>query len=144
MGAGVIVNIIVDAVPPRIAPAVALEQLFKNRSGIERPRQPDRPLINQERPSRMVWDEAVVFEFVARRLPLAYQRFRTIRPLPAGCFLRNVFDAFQNVHVRVRKVRIGATKLQTSGWNTGSLPVLGFTDWLFNPSMSQTHWGSAG
>jgi hypothetical protein len=36
MGAGVIVNIIVNAVPPHIAPSVALKQLFKDRGRIKR------------------------------------------------------------------------------------------------------------
>ena len=54
MGARMIVQIIVDAVAPRLSPAVTMEELFENGRGIIRFIQADRPAVIDQRELRIV------------------------------------------------------------------------------------------
>ena len=68
-----IVQIVVDAVTPAIAPAVTFKQVLQYRGPIEGPRQLDHPPIDKNRPSRMVWNPAVVAEVKRASLGSAQQ-----------------------------------------------------------------------
>ena len=100
VGAGMIVNIVVDAVPPHIAPTIAFEQLFKDCSGIQRLRQANRAFVDDERPARMIRNKAVVLEAVGIWLALPKQLPRIVWPLPSRRFLDDVFDVLQQRHER--------------------------------------------
>jgi hypothetical protein len=45
MNAGVIVEVVIDAISPGIAPAITLEQIFKNRGRIDPIRERDLHLL---------------------------------------------------------------------------------------------------
>src|SRR5215471_12609210 len=58
----VVVCVIVNAVAPRISPAVAAKQLFKYRRRIKVAREPDRAAVKDERQFRIIRDDADIFE----------------------------------------------------------------------------------
>jgi hypothetical protein len=62
-----IVNIVVDAVTPGIAPAVALKEFFKHSRRIEGLIEPNCPAIDHQGPAWMVGDDAVIFEPIGVR-----------------------------------------------------------------------------
>jgi len=63
-----IVCVIVNAVAPGIAPAVACKQLFKYRRRIKVVREPDRAAVKDERQFRIIRNDAVIFEAESIRL----------------------------------------------------------------------------
>src|SRR5690349_12525236 len=98
MDARMIVSIIVDAIPPCIAPTVAFKQVLEHGCGIERNRQTNHAFVNHKRPFGMIGKEAVILESVSLRLALAQEHLRIFRPLPAGGFLGDAFDILQKTH----------------------------------------------
>jgi hypothetical protein len=64
-----IVKPIVNAVAASIAAAIALEQLQRRRR-FQRLRQPGNALVDDERPSRMVGNKAVISKYVSAGLAL--------------------------------------------------------------------------
>ena len=78
-------------------PAIAFEQDFEHRGGVERVRQTYRALVDDKRPFGMVGNEAVVLEPISVRLSSAQQFPWIIRTLPARGFFRNTFDIFQKI-----------------------------------------------
>src|SRR4029077_17259066 len=97
VNARMIVQIIVDSVPPAVAPAVTFKQFLHHRGRIERTWQVDRAPIDDDRPTRVIRNFAVVAE--AKRAPLATaQQSRGLlrrRTLPAGDLLSRFFQFFQ-------------------------------------------------
>jgi hypothetical protein len=73
VNAGMVVQIIVNAVTPGIAPAVAFEQFFEHSRRIELFRKPHCTTINDERPFRMIGNDSIVLETKCTRLPFAYE-----------------------------------------------------------------------
>ena len=73
VNARMIVQIVVDPVTPAIAPAVTFKQVLQYRGRIEGPRQLDNPPIDKNRPSRMVWNPAVIAEVKRASLGSAQQ-----------------------------------------------------------------------
>src|SRR4051794_35501041 len=59
---GMIMDVIIDAVAPGIAPAVFLEQILIDRRGIEIAGQADGAPINDQRKIRMIGNEPVILE----------------------------------------------------------------------------------
>jgi hypothetical protein len=98
VNARVIMRIVVDAVAPRVAPAIAFKQVLEHGGGIERFRQTDCALVDNERPFGMVGNKPVVLEPVSLRLALAQKRLGIVRPFPAHGFLGDAFDIFQETH----------------------------------------------
>jgi hypothetical protein len=62
MNLGVIVDVIIDAVPPGVLPTIALEQDLKQSRGIGCPRGADWPAVQDQRQFAIVWNNAVVDE----------------------------------------------------------------------------------
>src|SRR5262245_11448373 len=60
MGPGVVVHVVVDAVAPGAAPAVACEQFLEDRRRVEGIHQPHGAAIDDERPFRIVGHQSVV------------------------------------------------------------------------------------
>jgi hypothetical protein len=83
VNARVIMRIVVDAVAPRVAPAIVFKQVLEHGGGIESFRQTDCALVDIERPFGMVGNKPVVLEPVSLRLALAQKRLRIVRPFPA-------------------------------------------------------------
>jgi hypothetical protein len=68
-----IVQIVIDAVSPGIAPAVLLESVFEHRSRIERRGTFHGIAVDDDRPARVIGHHAVILEAKEARLPLADQ-----------------------------------------------------------------------
>jgi len=66
---GVVVDIIVNPVPPGVAPSVGLEEVFHDCRGIVSPTEIDGAPINDEWPSRVTGDQTVILEAYGMRLP---------------------------------------------------------------------------
>jgi hypothetical protein len=73
MDARMIVNIVINSVPPGVSPAVALEQVLEDGGWIEGAFEPHRAAIDYERPAGMVRDDSVVLESEGLRFSQANQ-----------------------------------------------------------------------
>src|SRR5258708_1532793 len=100
MNAGMVVHIVVNAVTPGIAPAVAFEQFFEHSRRIELFWKPHCPAINDERPFRMVGNDSIVLEMKCTRLPFADEgtEISAGRARPAGDLLRDFLRVFEHRH----------------------------------------------
>ena len=100
MNTGMVVHIVVNAVTPGIAPAVAFEQFFDHSRRIELFWKPHCPAINDERPFRMVGNDSIVLEMKCTRLPFADEGAEIIagRARPTGDLLRDFFHVFERGH----------------------------------------------
>src|SRR5712664_1607398 len=100
MDPGVIVHVVVDAVAPRVAPSVRLEQVLDHRRRVMTPIEMDRASIDDERPPRMVGNETVILEADVMRVP----RPREVRGFPfsgspeAGGALGILLQVLKNRH----------------------------------------------
>jgi hypothetical protein len=65
----VVVDIVVDPVPPGVAPSVGLEEVFHDCRGIVSLAEIDGASINEEWPSRVIGDQTVILEAYGMRLP---------------------------------------------------------------------------
>src|SRR3954462_11011157 len=101
MNAGMVVYIVVNAVTPGIAPAVAFEQFFEHSRRIVLFRKPHCPAINDERPFRMVGNDSIVLETKCTRLPFADEgaEITAGRTGPASDLLRDFLHVFKHGHV---------------------------------------------
>ena len=70
---GMVVNVVVNAISPGIAPAVTFKQFFKHGRRIEVVRKPDCAAINDKRPLRMVGDDPIILETESAGLAFADQ-----------------------------------------------------------------------
>ena len=89
--AGVVVDIVVDSVPPGISPAVVFEQIFEHGGGVETSRKAHHAPVDNQGPSWMVRDNTVIPEAKGVSLPLPNQAGKLIAgwPRPAGDLLYN-------------------------------------------------------
>jgi len=58
-----VVNVIIDSIPPRITPAIPIKEIFHDRCGVEITRQRNGSLVQHQRPTGVIRDHPVVFEF---------------------------------------------------------------------------------
>ena len=93
--ARMIMGVVVDAVTPRTPPAVTVEQLFKHRRGVERPRQLNHVLVDDKRPPRMIGNDSVIIKSVGVRLAVACSKgLGIIGPSQARSPLSETLDIF--------------------------------------------------
>jgi hypothetical protein len=97
-------RVIVNAVPPGIAPAVALEKLFEHGRRVELARKSDRAAVEHEGQSWSVRDDAIVLEPESIGFPLPEDRIEitAARAGPARDLLEPLLNAFQNGHDCIR------------------------------------------
>ena len=62
MNSRMIVEVIVNAATPALAPAIAFEHILQHCRRIKRAWQTNRPPHHQDRPTRMIGNRAVIFE----------------------------------------------------------------------------------
>jgi hypothetical protein len=60
VGLGMVVNKIIDSVPPRAAPSMSCEQPFERRGGIDLILGFDSACEQEKRPERMIWNQTIV------------------------------------------------------------------------------------
>src|SRR3954452_10139890 len=62
MDPGVIMYVVVDAVPPGVSPSVRLKQVFNHGRGVQAVIESDGVTIDNERPPWMIRDETVILK----------------------------------------------------------------------------------
>src|ERR1043166_10201284 len=137
-----VVHVIVDAVAPRIAPAVARKQILEYGGRVEFLGQLHRAAVDDERPSRMIGNQPLVLEAEHRRLALAQEARQLILggPRPSRRALGSPLDIFQYGHrftprpwaVRPRRRRVDPC----AGSSRGSRPSRARTRAPCPPSVS--------
>src|SRR5262245_27434887 len=90
---------VVNSVPPHIPPAVAFEKIFKHGSGVQGAGQPDSALVDNERPTGVIGNKAIIFEFVSAWLAPKEKGFEIVRVPPAGGFPDDMLGVFQQAHL---------------------------------------------
>src|ERR1700730_10427365 len=100
MNSGVVMRVIVNAIPPGIAPATALEKLFEHSRRVELPRKPDGAPIEHEGQLWIVRNDAVVLEpeSICFPWPQGCIEITDGRAGPARDLLDPLLNAFQNGH----------------------------------------------
>src|SRR3954471_22579360 len=84
MRRGMIVQEIINPVPPPVAPAMAVEQHLENGGGIEGLIQTDRSAILDQRPTRMVRGHTIIVEDIGIGFALPHQRLCLVRGRPGN------------------------------------------------------------
>src|SRR4051812_35507749 len=103
MNARMVMDVIVNAVAPGVAPSVLHEEFLEHSRWIESTPKSHRTAVDDQRPVRMVRNDAVVLETEGLRFSRPHEPSEVIRrrPRPSGSFLGNFFERFQRGHRRV-------------------------------------------
>src|SRR5216683_2301733 len=101
MDPGMVVYAIVDAITPRVAPSVGFEQILDHGRGVVAVAQFDRASIDDQRPTRMIGNQPIVFEANSVGLPRPREASH-----PAAASARSTFSSAP--HVRARAIASGA------------------------------------
>src|SRR5512139_3882307 len=100
-----VVNVVINAVAPGIAPVIGVEQLFQERCRIRGAAESNRATVEQEGLARIVGNAPVVLERDRVRLAPANRpaRGRDRRLAGASHPFQRLFQVLQHVHGRTRK-----------------------------------------
>src|SRR5258705_859659 len=97
-----IVHVIVDAVAPGVSAAIRFEQVFEHGRGVLAVIERDSFSIDDQRPARMIWDEAIVLEtdLVGLSHPREVHGLPLAGASKTGCALRVSLQVFKGWHDR--------------------------------------------